>query len=145
MALHFLQGSKELMANTNLFVTLRSKLKRGETKHTQVHGYDTKIDAPDPIRAAFTPRCASSLPRQHTLKAVRTVEVQRMRLSREGVRGFAMRVRHSRMGGSTKQRSHWQRVCLYSLSHVGEGGHLPGGYSVSLRFYIYNTYTFSDL
>lgn len=57
MALHFLQGSKELMTNTNLFLTLRRKLKHGKTKHTQVHGYNTKLDAPDPIVSTFTPRC----------------------------------------------------------------------------------------
>lgn len=36
MALHFLQGSKELMTNTNLSLMLRSKLKHRETKYTQV-------------------------------------------------------------------------------------------------------------
>lgn len=39
------------------------------------------------------------------LKVVRTVEVQGMRLGREGMRRFVMRVRHSRMVGGKKQRS----------------------------------------
>lgn len=42
MALHFLQGSKELMTNTNLFLTPRSKLKRGETKHTHESRAETQ-------------------------------------------------------------------------------------------------------
>lgn len=149
MALHFLQGSKELMTNTNLFLTPRSKLKRRGTKYTQVHGRNTKIDAPDPIRAASTPRRALSLPQKHTLSeggVARTLEVQRLRLTGERVRGFAPRVKRFRRDDGTKQSSPWQGVSLHSPRYArGEEGHLPCWCSVAQRLYIYNTFISSDL
>ena len=143
MALYFLQGSKELMTNTNLLLTLRSKLKHRETKYTRVRGWDTKIDAPDPICTAFTPRHALSLHKEHTLK----VGWQRLWKRKEQdwlekgwedlLQGWSIA---EQMMPSSKDFSDRERVCILLVMPKRRGGHLPGWCSVAQRLCIYNTF-----
>lgn len=142
MALHFLQGSKELMTNTNLSLMLRSKLKHRETKYTWVRSWDTKIDAPDPIHTAFTPRCALSLHKEHTLK----VGWQRLwkcmdeadwrRVERICRKGEALQSRWCHQAKISLTGS----MSAFSWSCWRRGGHPPGWCSVAQRLYIYNTF-----
>lgn len=120
--------------------------KAEETKYTQVHSWDTKMDAPDPIH----PHCLHS--EMHFITALtaqgayvkggvaKTLKVLRARLIGRGVRGFAARVKHCRADDANKQRFLWQAACLHSPSHEGEGGHFPGWCSVAQRLYIYNIF-----
>lgn len=97
MALHFLQGSRVYYKYQ--FVP-DAEGQADETKYTQDHGRDMKIDAPDPI-------CLHCLPSEmHFMTALtaqgpcikggvaKILKVQRTRLIGEGVRGFAARVKH---------------------------------------------------
>lgn len=144
MALPFLQGSG--VYDKYQFVP-DAEEQVDETKYTQVHGWDTKTDAPDPICAHFLHS------EMHFITAVtaqgacikggvtKTLKVQRTRLIGGGVRGFAARVKHYRANDSNKQRFLWQAACLHSHNHAeGEWGHFPGWCSVAQRLYIYNIF-----
>lgn len=70
MALHFLQGSKEFMTNTNLFLTLRRKLKKPSTHKSMAETRKWMPLIPS-IHTAFTLKCTlslHSLHKEHALK-----------------------------------------------------------------------------
>lgn len=122
MALHFLQGSR--VYDKYQFVPDAGE-QADETKYTQVHGWDTKIDAPDPIH----PHCLHS--EMHFITALtaqgacikgrvaKTSKVQRTRLIGEGVRGFAARVKQ--MMPRSKDFSDRQPVCILIVMLKGRG------------------------
>lgn len=123
MAIHFLQGSR-VHDKYQFFPDAEEQA--DESKYTQVHVCDMKIDAPDPIH----PHCLHS--EMHFITALtaqgacikgqvaKTLKVQ-TRLIGEGVRGSAARVKHYRANDANKQRFLRQAAFLHSPSHA-EGG-----------------------
>lgn len=125
MALHFLQG---LGVYDKYQFVPDAEEQVDETKYTQIHGWDTKIGAPDPIRAHFLHfemHFITALTAQGACikgGVAKTLKVQRTRLIGEGVRGFAARVKHyEQMMPTGKDFSDRQHVCILTVMLKGRG------------------------